>query len=278
VAALSLWPAPAWADTPEVDACLTAHEQAHVHRDEGDMLATRDALRQCSNEACPSLVQRDCIEWLADVERSIPTVVVEVTLDGKPGDPLQFSIDGVEGPVPTGPIELNPGTHVFRATAEIDGETLTREQAILVQPSVRRQEVRLDISATPPPSTSDVAAGPVGDGGRRLRLAGFSLLGVGAAAGAATLGLGVSAIVDHGKMEEECAPFCDADRARSAGARFLAADVLGAVSGALLVTSVVLLVVGYKQKRDAEGSDRRNASRRRAPTLSAAPLGVRVRW
>lgn len=282
-AALTMWPAPVWAAQPEVEVCLTAHEEAHVHRDEGDMLATRAALRQCSASTCPALVQRDCIEWLAEVERSIPTVVVEVTLDGAAGEPSEFWLDGVAMPVPTEAIELNPGTHVFRATAIIDGKTWTREQSVLVQPSIRRQQVQLDIAPDAPPTANDAVAAPTGDGGRRLRVAGFSLLGTGVAAGVSTLGLGVSAIVDHGKMEDECAPFCDADEARGVQSRFVAADVLGAVSGALLVTSVVLLAIGYKQKRQATASrrtqgEKSTASRTIAPTLSPAHAGIQIRW
>lgn len=284
--AISLWPmVPAHAAAAQdVEACLEAHERAYVARDAGDMLTTTAELRLCAASDCPPLVQRDCVEWLADVERSIPTVLVKITVEGSDKKPERFWIDDIEMDVPDEPLKLNPGNHVFRATARVGSEMLTRELSVLVQPSVRRQQITLDISEDPPPAVEGQNAGPAGDGGRRLRLVGFSLLGMGIATGVTTLGLGVSAIVDHGEFEERCAPFCDAAQSRSIQARFLAADVLGAFSGALLVTSAVLLGLGYRAKRAADGetaSGRRKRSRSNlsvTPVASPLHVGVQVRW
>ena len=45
-------------------------------RRSGKLLAARAALLACSREICPDAVRGDCVDWLEDVNRSVPSVVV----------------------------------------------------------------------------------------------------------------------------------------------------------------------------------------------------------
>lgn len=79
----------------------------------------RDAKKDllvCGDEGCPSVLRKDCSDWLAEVERKMPSVVVsahadrESTLDG-----AQVVIDdGAPAALDGAPIELDPGAHVIR--------------------------------------------------------------------------------------------------------------------------------------------------------------------
>lgn len=262
---------------PEVDSCLRAHERAQLTRDQGDLLATREALRECAEESCPHLVRRDCVTLLAEVNRTLPSVVVDVTIAGESKPPEQLWIDGQEVPFPTEAIELNPGLHTFRAVHEIDGERVEEEIELVLQPSVRRQLARLSLAPPIDETTLPPAGGPgrpeappPADEGRKLRIAGYSLLGLGAAAGAATIAMGVTGFLARNDLDGECAPFCDHDRVVDIRNRFIVADVLGAVTGALLVSSAVLITIGIK----------RNGLRDRKVSAFVGPAsaGLRVRW
>src|SRR5436190_10800713 len=81
----------------EMSACVSAAEQAQRQRAAGRLLEARASLQICSREVCPSVVRSDCLRWRADVEGSIPTIVlraqdprgqdlsdVKVALDGTP--------------------------------------------------------------------------------------------------------------------------------------------------------------------------------------------------
>lgn len=115
----------------------------------------------------------------------------------------------------------------------------------------------------------DVTTPPV-DRGRGLRIAGYTLLGVGLGAGAAALGLGVSGLNSEKQAERSCAPLCQPSEIDTIRQQLLAADVLGGLTGALLATSVVLMIVGIKRDETRE--------RKLSARVTPSPLGLRVRW
>src|SRR5262245_7561005 len=63
---------------PEVDKCVSSAEAAERLRDRAKLLDARKELLQCTREICPGVVRKDCAAWLADVDRSIPTIVVRL--------------------------------------------------------------------------------------------------------------------------------------------------------------------------------------------------------
>jgi len=111
---------------------------------------------------------------------------------------------------------------------------------------------------------------PSVDRGRNLRIAGFSLLGVGLGAGAAALGFGIAGLTNEREAQRQCEPLCRPSEVETIHQQLIAADVLGAVSGAFLATSIVLIAVGYKRKGSADRSV--------AALASPGHVGLRVRW
>jgi hypothetical protein len=96
--------------------CLQASDQGQSLRDDGKYRRAREAFTTCSRPVCPTIVQRDCVKWLADLEATTPSVVVnakddkgndltavKVTVDGAP---LASSLDGR-------PVQVDPGEHTF---------------------------------------------------------------------------------------------------------------------------------------------------------------------
>lgn len=267
-------------EVPSVEECVGAHEEAQLYREDADLVAARDALRVCASTSCPKLIQRDCVFLLAEIQRALPSVVVDVVIEGQPGAPEHFWIDGKLSKVPRDPVEMNPGLHRFRARHVIEGEEVDLVLEVVVQPSARRQVVRIDLhKAAPDPASLLI------DTGRPLRIAGFSTLGAAGAVGVATLGVGVDAFLRRDKAREECAPACSADRVNRIEAGFLAADILGATAGALAVSAIVMIIVGYGRRPRVESEDdgkgrkgRKNARIRVDPLVALPQAGLRIRW
>jgi hypothetical protein len=99
----------------DVEACLSSHLQGQELRQSSKLLESREQFRQCARPECPSAIARDCVEWLGQYERQIPSISVRVTADGAGRSDARVSLDGVPVDNRAGKaIELNPGTHAIR--------------------------------------------------------------------------------------------------------------------------------------------------------------------
>lgn len=107
---------PAQSQQPvDVETCLTSHLNGQELRQSRKLLESREQFRQCARQECPSAIARDCVDWLGQFERQIPSVSVRVTADGAGRSDARVSVDGVPVESLNGrAIELNPGTHVVR--------------------------------------------------------------------------------------------------------------------------------------------------------------------
>src|SRR5277367_3171243 len=56
-------------------ACLTSFDRAQQLRAASKLRDTRDALIECSREVCPTLIRKDCDQWMSEVLVSLPSVV-----------------------------------------------------------------------------------------------------------------------------------------------------------------------------------------------------------
>ena len=108
------------AHADEKAACVAASEQGQQLRDQGKPKDARDQFALCARDVCPGAVRKDCADWLAGVQASMPTIVlaavdaeqhdlvaVRVSIDGKPA---VTSLDGKAMP-----IEVGPHTLLFEA-------------------------------------------------------------------------------------------------------------------------------------------------------------------
>ncbi len=230
---------PALAD--DKASCVDAASKAQKLRNAHQLLEARDQLRVCAAAACPSVVQSDCVTWLADVERSIPAVVVtvkngagvdlidvNVTVDGQP---FMSRVTGQATP-------LDAGAHLFHfegADGSLDQQVLVREgvkdQAVAVvlkpvgvgkAPAAAPPAAAVDAPASPPPTAS----------GSPVRTAGWVLGGVGVAGLAVGVVGGILAVSD--KSGANCAG--DVCQGSVGGVKSAAlASTVGFVAGGALV-------------------------------------------
>ena len=100
--------------------CVKASDLGQDLRDQGRLQAARERFLTCGLGTCPAVVRAQCQEWLADVDRRLPTVLLRVRDDaGLDVVDAQVSIDGVTASqgVDGRSFPLDPGAHVFRFEA-----------------------------------------------------------------------------------------------------------------------------------------------------------------
>jgi hypothetical protein len=147
--------APASADDKDDKmACIDAASKGQTLRDQHKLVDAREALRVCARKECPGAVWHACASWLADVETSLPTVVitakdesggdlfdVTVTLDGVP---FTKKLDGSSVPV-------DPGPHTFHFQASA-GPGVDRQ--VMIKQGGKDQSVAVVIPRSSGPATT----------------------------------------------------------------------------------------------------------------------------
>jgi hypothetical protein len=222
----------------EVDVCLDAHEQAQVLEKAGRLLDAREQLRSCSKASCPALVQQDCVPWLAEIERTIPTVAFEASDDGEPVLDVRVTVDGrevtrrLEGQT----LSLDPGVHSFRFERP---QRSAIEQELAVNPGEKNRLVGVAFRSPPPlPKPASTSIGEY----RPIPPLVWALGGLSLVAAATTASLGAWALSERANLASSCAPFCSSSRISSLETKVALTDVASAVAlGAALGTVYVYL-------------------------------------
>ncbi len=129
--------------------CADAYTQAQTLRDAHRLKEARTQLRACAQASCSAFIVTDCTEWLADLERLMPSVVL-VARDarGSSLSKVAVSADGtpLTGALDGGAIEMDPGSHTFVFTAA-DGARA--EVSYTVLEGQKAQAVAVTLSALP---------------------------------------------------------------------------------------------------------------------------------
>ncbi len=144
--------------------CFQSHEQGQLSRNGGKLRDARELFLQCSNESCPALVRKDCLEWLEQVGAAQPSVIIAATdSQGRDTGDVRFFVDGVQiaERLTGASIVLDPGEHRFRF--EMQGAQAV-EQSMLLREGEKDRKVTVQFATTPaavrasPPSAPDAPA------------------------------------------------------------------------------------------------------------------------
>lgn len=201
--------------------CVAAYQGAQIDLKASALASAREKLGVCLSASCSKALHADCAEWLRDVERRQPSVVlsfkgkdgtmragVPATLDGRP---LEGSTDGRS-------VEVDPGEHVFVLAPPGEPEVTVRT---LVREGEKAQRVDAVSKLFAPPA---VAPEPPRAASRPIpwtvyAAGGLSLVALGAAAG-----FGISGVSSRADLDA-CKPRCPVDDVSSVRTRFTVADV-----------------------------------------------------
>jgi hypothetical protein len=227
------------------DACLAAYEKSQQLKQQGKLGASREQLVQCVQPTCPALVKKDCSQWLADLDASTPTVIVNARdAEGKDVLNVRVLVDGavLMDKLDGKPHPIDPGVHVFRYEREGADPT---EESIVIQEHEKNRVITAKIALPPASSTSpsmhlDTTAPPPSS-----PVLGYTLLGVGVAGVAVFSIFAAMGQHDVDQMRngpDKCAPSCDPSRVDSARTKIIVANAsLGAGIVAAGVGTFLLL-------------------------------------
>ena len=232
--------------------CLAAHLQGQELRQSSKLLESREQFRQCAQPGCPTAIARDCVEWLGQYERRIPSISVRVTADGAGRTDARVSVDGAAVTSLLGKaIELNPGEHLVRVElapfAPFETSLLINEgdqfrvveaifasaakPTLVAQPAQRETPV---IMERPVPTMAYV----------------FGAVTLAAAANGAAWAL--SSLSLRHDMEQKCAPACNPDSVAVLRQRATVADISWGVSAASLIATVTFYALRPEVPAQAE--------------------------
>jgi hypothetical protein len=239
------------------EACSDAYSDSQLRRRNNELLLARQKLRLCASEACPSFARNDCADWLGQVEKAIPSVVLEakddkgyvfdvtVTMDGAV---LATQLDGK-------PIDIDPGAHIFRfvraSTANNPANSPPNNPPIEQQIIVHAGEKGRPVTAswvTPkaaPPAGSETSArreAPEVPMERPVPKVAYVLGGVGIVGLGAFTYFGLSGNAKKSSLSSSCSPFCSDSDVSGVQTRYLVADIALAVGVVSLATAAVLIV------------------------------------
>jgi hypothetical protein len=218
LAAALLLPTSAWAGeaSPGDKAqCSTEYVTAQTRRLEHKLLSAREALLTCARDECAPFMRgqitRDCAGWLAEIQSSIPSVVLAARTAS--GEDLASATALVDGGVATGPldgraIEVDPGQHVF--TFILGSARVERTVSVLEGAKSQLVLATFDTSAPAAAVTrpsGEVALGePAGPGSATLLFPRRALipLGVGGAGLLTGTVFGILALRDKSTLDASC--------------------------------------------------------------------------
>jgi hypothetical protein len=270
-AAALLAATPARAD--DVATCIAASSQGQNFRNAHRLVEAREQLRLCARIECPAVIQSDCSNWLAEVEKGLPTVVVSaktpagvdlfdvtVTVDSMP---LTRKLDGQSVPMNPGPhafhFELPDGTKVDRRVLVREGE---KNQAVAVVLAPAAGAAGAAAPATPPFKEASA------EGSSTWKTLGWIAAGVGVVGIGVGSAFGIAAVVDKNNANCDSNHTCDAGLLSSAHSAAAASDV-GFIAGGILLAGGLALVL-----LSPSGGHEATASLRVAPSAGPGSAGA----
>jgi hypothetical protein len=221
-------------------ACRHAYESAQLLRRNEELVAARAQLQICGAEACPAITRTDCVQWLAEVEGAIPSVVFEARTDMGAAFDVSASVDGgVRAKELDGrPLEVDPGLHTF--VFERKGSP-PLEQKVILREGQKSQLIVADWTTPKPQETAGRPTRSHPDRPVPISVyvtATIAALGFADFAIAGSLGNGLKNDLDA----SGCAPFCARNEVDALRKRYVIADLGLAVGIADLATTVVLFL------------------------------------
>jgi hypothetical protein len=240
----------AHADPPTKAECVSAHGEAQRLRRAGQLRETRAQLLVCANPSCPEPVTAECIPWLADVERALPTVVFEARLaDGGDAIDVTVFVDGekVEDKLDGRATAVNPGAHAIRFVPASGAATV--ERRVVVAEGEKTRVIRVDLPSAallapvPPPVVTESSHGPHW---MTYVLGGVSVASLGGYAAFGLKGNAERNDLDPGGSEH-CKPSCNATQTAATRNDYTAANVFLGVGIATAAAAIVVgLVTGLR--------------------------------
>jgi hypothetical protein len=140
-------PAVARAQDAHKAECAAAYESSQELRANGKLTKAAAALALCAEESCPAFVRSDCVQWLEEVQKDLPSVIISAKdPHGEDVTAVRVLVDGellvkeLDGKA----VPLDPGSHKLRF--ELEG-VAPIEQQIVVKAGQKDRALEVSFAA-----------------------------------------------------------------------------------------------------------------------------------
>ena len=291
---IAAWVSSSWLATAtaadEPLTCAQAYEMAREEKTTGQLKAAIEHLKGCMDARCAKFIRKDCVQWMEEAKRALPTVVFSIREGGNEITDVEILCDDktLTKMLDDEPIPVDPGPRDF--TFNVPG-LVPLERQVLIQEGEHNRIIKVELGRSPesmappppsqplspppspppsppsppPPSPSSIAEStlsakpnpPLAESrapslahALPYGLAGIGALGVAGFAVFATLGTN-----QKGDLERSCSPFCQTGQVDSAKTKYILADTCLGVGLVSLGVATYLLV-----KRHGESSTTRDTA------------------
>ncbi|HEX8795043.1 MAG TPA: hypothetical protein VF765_29050 [Polyangiaceae bacterium] len=226
--AMLAWSAPARAQ--DASRCTEAYVTGQHLMRSSHLLDAQAALLRCARDPCPAALRPECSQWLAEVQRELPSVVIAVrsstgqdVRDARvlvDGQPFLAHLDGTAK-------DIDPGDHVVRleapGAAPLEQHVLLHEgeKARIVDFQLPAPQGASTSLATPPP-----APAPAETASRPPRWIAYALGGLGIAATAAFAYFAIDGL----SLYNQCHSNCSAPHVSAGNRDWTGADISAGVA------------------------------------------------
>jgi hypothetical protein len=220
-------------------ACLENHAQGQEFRLSAKLLEGRDAFLRCSATHCPAQIQRDCLNYMEQIQLQIPSVAFRVTADGVSRADVKVFLDGnlVLEKLSGKALDLNPGNHEVRVILE---PFAPYEQSLVVSEGDKFRMVEVAFATPTAPAAPEP---PPREMHRPIPLSSYIFGSIGAAALINGVAWGVSSWGLQKDLESSCAPRCQKESVDVLRQRALIADASWGVSAASLAVASIFYLL-----------------------------------
>lgn len=145
----------------EVEQCVAAAEQGQQLRDDGKYGLAHDAFSRCESVVCPAVVRQDCMQWLAEIDANMPSIIVAAEdRDGRDLQGVEMTIDGVAlaSSLDAKPLSVDPGDHLVHCKAP---EFAPVEHHVVIRVGEKKRILRVRCEDEPALAQRPQGAAPV---------------------------------------------------------------------------------------------------------------------
>jgi hypothetical protein len=213
--------------------CMSAASKGQELRDQGKLIEARGHFQQCAQTTCPMPIPKYCSEWLAELSKKMPTVVVRA-VDDRDRDVTDATMSIDDGPttaVDGRPLDLDPGKHKLKVSS---GQRSPYETEIVVAQSEKDRVVVARLTPPKPPESNTNNANnndstkKKKDGSSsssKVPLISWIGWGIGAVGLISFTAFGIKARSDYNDFESTCGTRCTIDNRDTVSTSVTIADV-----------------------------------------------------
>lgn len=252
--------APRTAQADDREQCISAAESAQAMRDEGKYRRAREQMLVCARDVCPSAIKRDCVQWLSELDRDAPSVVVVARDGDKDVADVKVTMDGVSisEKLDGRPIAVDLGEHTFK----FERNGVVKEEKVLIGAGQKSRNIAVNFGAAK-------TGGEAGGTGRQepgsiVPAVVVGSIGVIALGTAVVFGLQGKSDVDE---LQKCKPRCNESDVDSARTKLIISDISTGVG--IVALGVAAYMFFTRPKGDVDAKVGASAS---AWRFDAAPL------